>query len=458
MRSFGAALLLVSFRFAAVGSVDAALPKAVSTGTDEGNLVLSSRVQLHGAEHRVRRELMRRAEPAGGGADASLRHQDHGTGSSLIAQTARQEGAASAATAAAAEASSRQQQEEAEKEEKSKPDDSGELRVENCKTGPDAQPGSPKVANYKIKLANLDPKLAALGDRLVKLADGREAMRVCGSFFCYGDYCWCNKVMPAETNFARLNPFKGAFCNVTGSRALDLRANFQDHREQNNNQFEGLSYGIDDTDGWSELMSSQYHLVTRLYDCYVRSGLGPMFTDMHGSFTRENPCKTTGCYTTPYQYHRICVNNVSKVEDGYQFETMKHHLSGRQKLSTHVKLDVEGHEFPILDNLLSDEEEVKKIRTLDLEIHTTFGGSLGYDYERRVDVLERMAKRFVVTGSSIEPMFRAAYNENQAQTKANPKFVQQPFDIYTSAGMPLVQYVMSFANRDLFNAADLMPI
>merc|ERR1719310_297763 len=173
-----------------------------------------------------------------------------------------------------------------------------------------------------------------------------------------------------------------------------------------------------------------------------------MFEDLHADHTPENPCNTTKCYTIPYDYHRICLSNVSEIVDGYKFESLGDHLHGRKDHSVFIKMDVEGSEWPTLDALTKDEDMIKKIRTLDLEIHLTFAGGIGYDFQRRVEVLERLKDKFAVTGSNIRAMFSVAQQDFDNRRKTDPSF-KNTFDISPSNGMPLVQYVMSFVNRDL---------
>eukprot|EP00929_Paragymnodinium_shiwhaense_P078446 TRINITY_DN40661_c0_g1_i1.p1 TRINITY_DN40661_c0_g1~~TRINITY_DN40661_c0_g1_i1.p1 ORF type:complete len:425 (-),score=74.43 TRINITY_DN40661_c0_g1_i1:39-1313(-) len=319
----------------------------------------------------------------------------------------------------------------------------------SCNTKDDAKPGSPRVDEYKVELTDFNPKIAALGDRLVKVAEADDAMRKCGSFFCYGDYCWCSRVMPAEiVAYTSANPLDGVWCNASGVAAAEIRGSLLQADRVAAADMVGLSYGIEDVDGWSELMSSQYHLPTRLYDCYVRSGLGPMFQDFHLDHSADKPCTTPKCYSMPYDYHRVCINNVSQVIDGYRFESLADHLQGRRPYSAFVKMDVEGFEWPTLDALSRDEDLQSKIRSLDLEIHLTFAGGLGYDMEKRVQVLERLKEKFAVTGSNIESMFRVAHQDFENKRVAEPTH-KNTYDIYNSHGMPLVQYVMSFVNRDL---------
>jgi len=394
----------------------------------------------------------------------------------------------------------------------------------HCNTGGDASPGTPRVAQYYQKLTHSDSATAALGDRLVQAANADDAVRSCGSFFAFGDYAWCNKAMPAESEFGKKNLFKGFVCNVSSPQEVSAiqqdeasqtktalvllhedkarwREKMQDaadakgkeidqrydplvfdakgmkvegpqiislldqdrfplsfelrlkqveqQREENHGQFEALSFGIEETDPWSELMSSQYFLNTRLFDCYIESTKGPMFNDMHGNHSREKPCTDRGCYSVPYERNRICVDGTAKEVGGKKFLTLQDTLRGRESLSTHVKMDVEGSEWTVLEQLLNSEEDLDKIRTLDMELHLEYQLSGGMPLEKRVEIIEQLAKRYAVSGSTIQPLFRAMHEEFGREQTKNSSYAKNPPGIYNSAGMPLDQWCISFVNRKL---------
>jgi len=84
-----------------------------------------------------------------------------------------------------------------------------------------------------------------------------------------------------------------------------------------------------------------------------------------GACTDDGPA----CYEMPYDSNRVCLRASAATIDGRDFETLELHLEDRGLLSTYVKMDVEGSEWDVLENLLSNEELQNKIRTLDMEVH-----------------------------------------------------------------------------------------
>lgn len=257
--------------------------------------------------------------------------------------------------------------------------------------------------------------------------------------------------MPAESDFARENRYRGNVCTVKGasSSMLDTNGTVNSTRVLNNGQFIGLSYGIEETDPWSELMSSMYFLQTRLFDCYINSTKGPMFNDYHGNKSRDSQCTDRGCYSVPYEKNRICVDKQQKDSAGRKFEPLSASLKGRPPLSTHVKMDVEGSEWGVLEQLLNSTEDLDRIRTLDMEVHMLYLSNDGTPLKRRVEIMEELARKFAVSGSTIQPLHQNVAREYQEKRLKVPDFVASPSGIYTSQGLPLEQYCVSFVNRQL---------
>merc|ERR1719161_3487146 len=121
-------------------------------------------------------------------------------------------------------------------------------------------------------------------------------------------------------------------------------------------------------------MSNRYFVDTKLHDCFYSGGTGPMFKDLHAGFSKENQCTKRGCYSLPYKARKVCLGADTSEKNGRQFEPLSANLQGRAPLSTFVKMDVEGAEWPALEQLLSNPEDMAKIRTLDLEVHFNMGG------------------------------------------------------------------------------------
>jgi hypothetical protein len=312
-----------------------------------------------------------------------------------------------------------------------------------------SRPGSPHLQNLAIEIDENDDAVSAHGDRLVKAADAADAMKACESFFSFGDYTWCNKAMPAESEYARRNVWGGKSCNVTGVAPGQLLETAS-RRALNMGQYTGLSFGIEELDPWSELMSSMYFLHTRLFDCYVSGKNGPMPNDWHGTHDREHECKETRCYTEPYEVTRECLSNKEKKEGKRTFKTLNAYLNGRAPLSTYVKMDIEGSEWHVLQDLLNNDEDMAKIRTLDMEVHLTM--SAGEDQmpmETRVSVMEKLAQKFSVTGSTIQLVAESVHDEFKKLRKADPTWKKRAELPHTSGGLPLNQYCISFVNRAL---------
>merc|ERR1719410_2857813 len=152
----------------------------------------------------------------------------------------------------------------------------------------------------------------------------------------------------------------------------------------------------------------------------------------------------TACYEMPYDSKRICLRASAATIDGRDFETLESHLEDRTYLSTYVKMDVEGSEWGVLENLLKNEELQNKIRTLDMEVH--FGSTaLGYEdvseqeVRREVEIFEQLTKVFHLTGSSLE-VAREGWKGCEHSECLEPT-------VHTVDGFPVVQVAVSFVNR-----------
>eukprot|EP00929_Paragymnodinium_shiwhaense_P008500 TRINITY_DN11245_c0_g2_i1.p1 TRINITY_DN11245_c0_g2~~TRINITY_DN11245_c0_g2_i1.p1 ORF type:complete len:445 (-),score=95.23 TRINITY_DN11245_c0_g2_i1:320-1654(-) len=319
-----------------------------------------------------------------------------------------------------------------------------------------SRPGTPRLGKVKIGMNTTnrqsDELGVQLGERLVKAADATDAMRRCDSFFSFGDYTWCNKAMPRESDYARMNVWGGKSCNVTGTSQALLEES-SNKRELNNGQYTALSFGIEELDVWSELMSGMYFLAPRLFDCYVNPPNGPMFNDWHGNHSREKQCTTTRCYTTQYEINQECIdakNHADCAPNGKcrNYKSLSDYLNGAKNLSAFVKMDVEGSEWKVLEDLLNNEQEMAKVRTIDMEVHITMMPN-EMPYEKRVEIMEKLAKKFAVTGSTIQLVGESETNSFDYQKKRNPSYLREWDFPRSSSGIPLSQYCISFVNRAL---------
>jgi len=80
---------------------------------------------------------------------------------------------------------------------------------------------------------------------------------------------------------------------------------------------------------------------------------------------------------------------------------------------------------------------------------TTFSDATGVPagMPNWIAVFGGLAKKFAVTGSQIEPLHANIQREFDQQRKADSSFKRKPFGIYTSQGLPLEQYTISYVNR-----------
>jgi len=328
----------------------------------------------------------------------------------------------------------------------------------------DSKPGTPVVPRWEGKalLKEDAPWRTQLGARLFKAATVDEkTLKSCGSMIAFGDSSWCMKAMPEQTLESPLSKRRGFHIyDVQNStrkpapKAADLLA---------------LSYGIQGSDLWSETMSNVYSLKTRLFDCYFAGPEGPMTNDLYSS---AGCAKSVGgldhqraCYATPYEANHVCLyegtNDRMVAKNGREYEPIKKALKDRKRLSVHLKMDVEGSEWLVLEKLLKNDGEMAKIRTLDMEVHmqmdpTPDENNPRMDEEgvaRRVAIMEGLAEKFAVTGSDIEYKHKNLHKQFTEGQKANPNFqayAGQPHPVvYTKDGFSLDQYVISYVNRQL---------
>jgi len=201
-------------------------------------------------------------------------------------------------------------------------------------------------------------------------------------------------------------------------------------------------------------MSSMFLVKTYLFDCYINSGKGPMFNDMRGNHSKDHQCSGPDCYSVEYETKRVCIDTDPSKDPPKTFEPLSAALKDRPPLSTFVKIDVEGSEWGVLDALLRSPEDMKRIRTLDMEVHLTMDGYALYEPSERVRIMEELSRMFAVTGSSIEPLHINLQREFDENRKRNRTYVKDLIQgtlgpHYTSQGLVLDQYTISYVNRAL---------
>lgn len=321
--------------------------------------------------------------------------------------------------------------------------------------GSDSKAGTPAVVPWEGKaLFKQTPWQANLGDRLFKAATvDKKAWDSCGSFISFGDSSWCAKAMPEQKDKVP----------IRGMHFYDLQKSVSESTSTTSSaDLVGLSYGIQGSDLWSETMSNTFNLKTKLYDCYFSTPEGPMYDGKN--LYSETGCahNQRGCYSTPYEANHVCVDEGSSdrivAKNGRSYEPLSLALKDRKPLSVHLKIDVEGSEWPVLEKLLKSEEDMAKIRTLDMELHLqkepTPDGNRPQNDEagvtRRVVIMEELAKKFAVTGSSIEHQHQTGQTNFMKKLEEDPKFEnKEPGLVYTSNGYSMDQYCVSYVNPKL---------
>ena len=256
-----------------------------------------------------------------------------------------------------------------------------------------------------------------LGQRILDAVSPVIREDQCDGFFLYGDVTWCNKA------------FGG------GTPALL-----------------GLSYGIEERDIWSELIS-QKKLPTKLYDCFIPPDRSTPIAGIAPNGTR--PCKgveNKPCYTTRYESYRICLGAVAGMVDGRKFENLQSHLRGMPPLSVHLKIDTEGAEWPVLDSLITSKEDIAKIRTLDMEVHFGWGNagdppalqklSQKERLMMHVSTMEKLLEGFYCTGSTLE-VYRQGW---RPKDNCDGGTCNEP-PVYVSGGFSMEMFAVSFVNK-----------
>jgi len=323
-------------------------------------------------------------------------------------------------------------------------------------TSKDSKPGTPVVPAWEEKaLFTQTQWQAKMGDRLFKAATvDKKAWESCGTFVAFGDSSWCAKAMPEQKD---KGPRRGMHFYEVKESVPESKTSSAD--------LVGLSYGIQGSDLWSETMSNMYNMKTKLYDCYFDGSsphqtYGPMIKDLYS----KEGCTSDkrACYATPYEAKHVCVDagfsEKIVAKNGREYEPLSLALKDRKPLSVHLKMDVEGSEWPVLEQLLQSKEDMAKIRTLDMEVHLqnepTIEGSHPQNDEagvaRRVAIMEGLAQKFAVTGSTLEHYHKELHGSFSKKRKEDPNFeIAKPNTVYTSNGFSMDQYCVSYVNPKL---------
>ncbi|CAJ1342410.1 unnamed protein product [Effrenium voratum] len=259
-----------------------------------------------------------------------------------------------------------------------------------------------------------------LGKRILASVTPEVSEDLCEGFYLFGDVTWCNK----------------AFTSPPAAVV-------------------GLSYGIEERDIWSELISAK-GLPTKLYDCFIPPERSTPISGKAPNGTRK--CKgveSQPCYTSKYQSYRICLGAEPMKLEGRRFENLLPHLAEYPDLSVHLKIDTEGAEWPVLEQLMNSPEKAK-IRTLDMEVHFGWNNAGNPEHIKKmkqqelltmqVATMEKLLDEFYCTGSTLE-VYREGW---KPQDNCAKKDCGEP-PVYLPGGFSVEMFAVSYANRALVN-------
>jgi len=248
----------------------------------------------------------------------------------------------------------------------------------------------------------------------------------CGGFYLLGDQTWCMK----------------AFDGSHGDGKI------------------GLSFGIEERDIWGELVTQKYKIPVKLFDCFIPIERSPPMakTAPNNTICPKNalgePKLAEICYGASYESFRLCLAGQDAFTNGRKYGTLEAQLRGFGKLSVHLKIDVEGSEWDVLEWLVAHPEEWDKVRTLDMEIHFGFGSEANLDknkdlsikeqVEREVKIMESLLSRFYCTGSTLE-VYRQGWSP-QDNCGIDP--CGEP-TIYLPNGFSVTAFAVSYVHKEL---------
>jgi hypothetical protein len=258
-----------------------------------------------------------------------------------------------------------------------------------------------------------------LGERIRQAAAGRVTEEQCGGWKLFGDAAFCMKVFTA--------------------------------RQRGNTDIVAFSYGIEERDPWSEMMASAFQVPSHLYDCFIEPEKSPEMSKTALNNTHCEPDQAH-CYAMPYWSYRTCLGPPGVI-DGRRYETLSSHLKNRGPLSTHLKIDVEGSEWTILDELLKSPEDLAKVRSLDMEVHFGYNSASEKEFRdwsekdrlgRQVRIFEELAEKMIVTGTTIE-----TYRQGWWPDKDCPEQQCHEPVVHLRGGWSPQMFAISYINREL---------
>ena len=196
---------------------------------------------------------------------------------------------------------------------------------------------------------------------------------------------------------------------------------------------------------------------TKLYDCFIPPERStPMSGKAPNGTKRCKGVEKNPCYSSKYESYRICLGAEKKLEEGRRFETLLPHLAGYPPLSVHLKIDTEGSEWTVLEQLMNSPEDRRKIRTLDMEVHFGWQNQGNYAESKKmpkkelltshVAIMERLSEEFACTGSTLE-VYREGWNPLDC-----PKQICPEPPVYLPGGFSVEMFAVSFVNKAMLKS------
>lgn len=284
-----------------------------------------------------------------------------------------------------------------------------------------SRPGTPCINPPTVyPYTTYSPWRVKIADRILQASTPKDITEeLCGGWTMFGDQTWCNKAFKDDEHAV------------------------------------AFSFGIEERDLYSEYVSKNYGLRTFLYDCFIEPAKSPPMAKTAPNGTRKCDNYNGHCYETPYESFRVCLGKEPGILQGKQYTTLDQLLEDRDPLSVHVKIDVEGSEWSVLEGLVANAENIAKIRTLDAEIHFGFSAASEYSgtqlsehgrLRREVAILEGLLRGFYVTGSTLE-MYRQGWMPEQDCPTQN---CHEPV-VHLAHGFSTQMFAISFVNKHFFN-------
>eukprot|EP00406_Dinophysis_acuminata_P067252 CAMPEP_0179267130 /NCGR_PEP_ID=MMETSP0797-20121207/29769_1 /TAXON_ID=47934 /ORGANISM="Dinophysis acuminata, Strain DAEP01" /LENGTH=316 /DNA_ID=CAMNT_0020975377 /DNA_START=80 /DNA_END=1030 /DNA_ORIENTATION=+ len=274
----------------------------------------------------------------------------------------------------------------------------------------DSKPGSAVVTDWsKAPLfGGGEEWRGELGSQLLATLTAGHVMKACKEFVSVGNYSFCKHAMPKVA--AAPSDGEAQVGQAQHEYTLPTPMAIKEAYEAPDAML-GLSFGISQPDTWSEVMGQKYKIPTKQVD-------------------------------------KICLDGAGDAS----CQPLSAALQGREPHSTLVKLDVDGAEWGTLEWLLEHDDEVRKIRTLDVHVNlvkdTRLDGAAAVSQatmKQHIEVMKKLAKKFALVGSTVEGNLVTKVLELEGSPSRK---ISEP-TIHTQGGLPLEQFTVSYMNWEL---------